>query len=151
MKANRLFIACVSTLALTACGGSTELTATMNSAAERPAPTTASNATGTVTVTVDGNKLEVSGNFSGLTGNHAGVHIHGPAADDNSTAPIFCNLGAPTGTSGNLTAGEGTGSCADKVLTDAEVKDFEDGKMYVNIHTTANGQGEIRGNLKKKE
>jgi hypothetical protein len=150
MKANRLFIACVSTLALAACGGSIELTAALSGAAEKPTAVQ-SSATGTSTVTVDGDKLTVSGTFSGLSGNATAAHIHGPAADDNSTAGVFCNLGAPTATSGNLTAGEGAGSCADKVLTDAEAKDFEDGKMYVNIHTAANAAGEIRGNLKKKE
>lgn len=148
MKANRLFIACVAALSLTACGGATDYTASMSSTAEKPAVTVASTGTGTATISVS-DKLEVSGTFTGLTANASAAHIHGPAGSDG-IGPVFCTLTVPSATSGNIEAGTGAGSCADKQLTEDEQKQFEDGKMYVNIHTSNNPNGEIRGDLAKK-
>jgi hypothetical protein len=149
MNANRLFIACVATLALVACGGGTELTATLSGAAERP-NAVSTNGTGTATVTVDGKRLEVKGSFQGLSSNATGAHIHGPA-DQNSTADVICTLTIPAATSGNITAGEGAGSCGAIELTDAQVQAFKDGRTYINIHTASNAAGEIRGQLLPKD
>jgi hypothetical protein len=148
MKANRLFIAGVAALSLAACGGGTDYTATMSSGAEKPAVTTASTGTGSITVTVD-SKLTVSGTFTGLTANASAAHIHGPAGADG-TGPVFCTLTVPSGTSGSIEAGSGAGSCGDIQLTDAQKQYFTDGKMYANIHTSNNPNGEIRGDLAKK-
>ena len=35
----------------------------------------------------------------------------------------------------------------DATLTDAQMKDLQDGKWYFNIHTAAHPDGEIRGQL----
>jgi len=150
MKANRLFIACVSTLALAACGGGTELTTSLSGAAEKPTAVTTS-ASGSATVKIDGSKLEVSGNFTGLSGNAIGAHIHGPAGADG-TGPVFCHLKVQAATSGEI-AGDGSADpkCSDKRLTDTDITNFESGKMYVNIHTNMNPNGEIRGDLTKKD
>ncbi|WP_224368369.1 CHRD domain-containing protein [Hyalangium versicolor] len=152
MKANRLFIACVAALSLAACGGGTEYSATLSGGAEKPNPI-ATSATGTVKVTV-GDKIEVEGNFSGLTANASKAHIHGPAGADG-IGVVYCDLNVPSGTSGEIKAGEGAGSCADKEPTEDEKKYFEDGKMYVNIHSkkdaVTDANGEIRGDLKKKD
>jgi CHRD domain len=117
MKANRLFIACVAALSLAACGGGTELNATLSGAAEKPTAVQTS-ATGSSKVTIDGGKLTVEGTFTGLSGNATAAHIHGPA-DENSVAGVFCNLSVQAATSGTITAGSGENSCASKTLTDA--------------------------------
>jgi hypothetical protein len=148
MKANRLFIACAASLSLAACGGGTELGAVLSGAAEKPTAVT-TQASGDSTVTIDGKAIKVTGSFKDLSGNATAAHIHGPA-DANSTAGVFCNLTAQAATSGTLGEGTGAGSCGAVELTDAQIKDFEDGKMYVNIHTGANAGGEIRGQLTKK-
>jgi hypothetical protein len=148
MKANRLFIACVAALSLAACGGGTELAAVLSGAAEVPAVTT-TTASGSATVTVDGKKLKVEGNFTGLSGNATAAHIHGPA-DTTGTAPPLCTLAAPAATNGSIGAGSGAGSCDALELTDAQIAEFEAGRTYVNIHTGANPNGEIRGQLIKK-
>ncbi|HVG57201.1 MAG TPA: CHRD domain-containing protein [Hyalangium sp.] len=148
MKANRLFIACVASLSLAACGGGTELTAVLSGAAEKPTAVT-TNASGNADVTVDGTSIKATGSFKDLSGNATAAHIHGPA-DANSTAGVFCNLNVPAAPSGTINEGTGAGSCGAMTLTDAQIKDFEDGKMYVNIHTGANPNGEIRGQLNKK-
>ncbi len=149
MKANRLFIACVATLALTACGGATELNTTLSGAAEKPNAVTTSGS-GTAKVTIDGDKLEVSGSFKDLSSNASAAHIHGPVGADG-TGPVFCDLNVPVGTSGSIGAGSGGNACSGKTLSDANVTDFEGGKMYINIHTANFGAGEIRGDLKKAD
>ena len=150
MKANRLFIAGGAALSLAACGGGTELNTTLSGAAERPAVTT--NASGSAKVTIDGNKLSVEGTYTGLSGNATDAHIHGPSTED-ATGPVFCNLSFQANPSGTLggspTGAAAANACSAKELTDAQIKDFEDGKMYVNVHTAANPPGEIRGQLKK--
>jgi hypothetical protein len=149
MKANRLFIACVATVALVACGGGTELTATLTGAAEKPTAVT-TNASGSAKVTIDGSKLSVSGSFTGLSSNATGAHIHGPVKADG-TGDVFCNLKVPSGTSGPIEDTADANACGDKELTEAQIADFEGGKMYVNIHSANFGGGEIRGDLSKKD
>lgn len=149
MKANRLFIACVSALSLVACGGGTDLTAVLSGAAEKPTAVTTTGS-GNADVTVDGKKLKVSGSFKDLSENATAAHIHGPA-DANSTGVVFCTLTVPTAPSGSITTTDAAEQCGSKELTDAEVSDFEAGKYYVNIHTNRNMAGEIRGQLIKKE
>jgi hypothetical protein len=150
MKANRLFIACVATVALAACGGGTELSATLSGAAEKPAVTT--SASGSVKVTIDGDKLSVSGSFKDLSANTTGAHIHGPI-NDQGIGGVFCHLNVPTGRSGNISAnGPLDPKCSEVELTDAQIADFEAGKMYVNIHSENHrDNGEIRGDLKKAD
>jgi hypothetical protein len=148
MKANRLFIACVATVALAACGGGTELTATLTGGAEKPAAVS-TNATGDAAVTIDGESLSVSGSFKGLSSNASGAHIHGPIGADG-TGAVFCHLKVPAGVEGAITADGATDPCSGKKLTAAQIADFEGGKMYVNIHTSTYANGEIRGDLAKK-
>jgi hypothetical protein len=146
MKANRLFIACVAALSLAACGGATDYKTTLTGGSEKPAAVS-TTATGEATVSVS-DKIEVSGSFKDLTSNASAAHIHGPA-DASGVGGVFCTLTVPSATSGSIEAGTGAGSCADMTLTEEQQKFFEDGKMYVNIHTSTNAGGEIRGDLKK--
>jgi hypothetical protein len=149
MKANRLFIACVATVSLAACGGSTELVATLTGAAEKP-NAVSTTATGASKVTIDGESLSVSGSFTGLSANAIGAHIHGPIGADG-TGPVFCHLKVPAGVEGTISGDGATDPCSGKTLTEAQIADFEGGKMYVNIHTSTYANGEIRGDLAKSE
>jgi uncharacterized surface protein with fasciclin (FAS1) repeats len=93
-----------------------------------------SSGTGTVTATLEGKKLTVTGSFSGLAQIANNSHVHG--ADKK---PIF-NLIYPSATSGNLS---GSGD-----LTDAQIADLDAGKLYANVHSAqAGGAGEIEGFL----
>lgn len=148
MKANRLFLACVAALSLVACGGGTEYAVVLSGAAQKPTAVQ-TNASGSASVTVDGKEVEVDGTFKDLSGNATAAHIHGPA-DENSNGPVICNLVVPASPSGKISAGEAAGTCGAIELTDAQIKAFEDGKMYINIHTGAYPDGEIRGQLRKK-
>lgn len=85
-----------------------------------------------------------SGNgFTDLSGNVTGIHIHGPAGF-NQNAGVKFNLGGLAGFNPDAVNGGLTGTVA---LTDAEELELISGQYYLNVHTTANTQGEIRGNF----
>lgn len=119
---------------LVACGGPT-FTATLSGANEVPPVTT--SATGTVTATLDGTALSLSGSFSGLSGNPTAAHIH--SGDAGSNGPVIVALNVDGGTLG-LT----------HTLTAEQVTALTEGRVYVNVHTAANAGGEIRGQLNKQ-
>jgi hypothetical protein len=103
------------------------------------APPTQSKATGQATFTYDTATKQLTWNitYTGLSGPATGAHIHGPA-DPGKNAGVaipFPSAASPI-----------KGS---KALTDAQAKDLIAGKYYVNIHTAANKDGEIRGNITK--
>jgi len=110
--------------------------ATMTGKSEVP-PTT-STGSGDVLATLDTGKktLTYTMTYMGLTGPATAAHFHGPAAAGANAGvaiPIGTNPASPT--SGSVT------------LTDAQMKDLEAGKWYVNVHTAANKGGEIRGQM----
>lgn len=75
--------------------------------------------------------------YSGLSGPVTAAHFHGPAlADENAEAvvPITGNL--------TLSPIERT-----TTLTEAQMEELQAGKWYVNLHTAANPEGEIRGQV----
>jgi hypothetical protein len=97
--------------------------------------------TGTTTGTYDAttNSLQYNVTWTGLTGTATVGHFHGPAlAGANAGVVIPFNL------INNGSAGSATGTIK---LTDAQEADLIAGKWYSNIHTAANGGGEIRGQV----
>ena len=85
-----------------------------------------------------------SGNgFNDLTGNVTVMHIHGPA-NINQNAGALINLHTLAGFNGSGT----NGSLNDSVtLTAGQESNLLAELLYINVHTSANGGGEIRGNL----
>lgn len=82
--------------------------------------------------------VTVNGTFSGMTSNATLAHIHGPAPV-GVNAGIVVTLTETGGTSGNV-FGSGT-------LSAGNVTNLLNGLMYVNIHTTNNTGGEVRGQI----
>jgi hypothetical protein len=140
----------------------TVFVATLSGGAE--APPNASPGTGTATLTLlDDNNYRLEVSYSGLTTPVTAAHIHGPtAAPGTGTAgvmtPVPTYPGFPTTTSGaydqsfNLlsaasynpafvTNNGGTAATARLAFLGA----VNDGKAYLNIHTSQFGGGEIRG------
>jgi len=80
-------------------------------------------------------------------------HIHVGAAGVNG--PIVVNFTVPAGGISNDYALSGTFGCTDVVVRAPQginsCEDFEQaimlGNTYVNVHSTVNGGGEIRGQL----
>jgi hypothetical protein len=122
-------------------------TATL-SAANEPSVTN-STGTGTVTFIDRGSEIDWTMQFNGLA-NVFASHIHGPC-DACTTAPVIINLFLPNGNTGAahevIVEGEITNNSNAAVSLDSLRTLFNNGKSYVNIHTTANQGGEIRGNV----
>lgn len=84
--------------------------------------------------------------FTDLSSASNNSHIHGPTASNNGagftqTAGVLFNLTR----SSNLATG---GTIIQTVtLTEPQETDLKNGKYYINIHTTNNGGGELRGFL----
>lgn len=131
-----------SLLVFGACGmvqmapSSTSMTARLSGASEVPAVST--DATGRVEVSLAaGTKLLTwKITYSGLSGPATGAHFHGPAMVGENAA-VVVPIGAP------LTSPI-TGSAT---LTPSQAVDLSAGKWYVNLHTAAKPNGEIRGQV----
>ncbi len=102
---------------------------------ETPSPVV-TTATGTGSFTLNGAKmLSFSISFTGLSSTESAAHIHCCAAVGAGASPLFTlPLGSPKiGVLGPLTA--------------QQEADLNMGRMYVNIHTSMHGGGEIRGQM----
>ena len=108
---------------------------------EVPTPTLGgATPSGSATVTLDDvtGAVSISGSYTGLTSNTSGSHLHGLAAP-GATAGVLIGFGNSGGTSGTF-SGSGT-------LEAMEIEGMKNGLTYLNIHTTNNGSGEIRGQV----
>jgi len=101
-------------------------------------PPTTSKGTGNVTATYDttSKKLSWKGSVSELSGNATAAHFHGPAEPGKNAAVMVPAPGVTTG------AFEGTAT-----LTDDQAKALTTGQTYFNVHTAANPNGEVRGQV----
>jgi|SRR5215831_10266100 len=129
----------VTNVAVTCAAQGTETvvrSAALNFAQETPTPPAPSTGTGVGGVIVNPTTKAISGGItvSGLTGNPSAAHIHRGdgsiaiglvLASDNATAVL------PVGAT----------------LTDADYAELLAGTLYFNVHTTANPNGEIRGQI----
>jgi len=140
----RLFAALCMTVLLGACGGgggggsSTPKiikTFTLNGAQENPAVTTA--ATGSGVLVIDSESGDVSGtmNTFGISG--VAAHVHTGAVGVNGAILVEFTQASP----GTWAVASGA-----KLTTD-QVAALGAGTLYVNVHTTANPGGEIRGQV----
>jgi hypothetical protein len=168
MTKRALFLTLVAGAAVAACESSTEILGSVSyggsltGAKEKPTATT-STATGTAHLIArsDGT-LSYTVSWSGLTGVPTGAHIHGPADTANVALVLVDFAALPAGSTnsaiGLAATGVATGTLDvrfDAVITatvsgDSLVKLLNAGKLYVNVHTVANPDGEIRAQLIKQ-
>jgi hypothetical protein len=91
-----------------------------------------------------------SGNgFTDLTSAATAGHIHGPTTSGGTAsftqdAGVLITLDTLPGWNSSRTNGGLTGTVT---LTATQATDLLAGKYYINVHTSTNGGGEIRGNL----
>lgn len=113
-------------------------TATLSGASEVPPVT--SQATGTVTVTIDGNQLSYKIEVKNLD-NPTMAHIHdaGPGRDGPPIVPLWKGDKA-IGFTGVLAQGKVT-------VKPSDIAAIRSGKTYVNVHTRNHPSGELRGQL----
>ena len=100
-------------------------------------PPTTSKGAGSIEATYDSatKTLSWAGAYSDLTGPAIAAHFHGPAAL-GTNAPVMVPVDAAT----SPFKGSAT-------ITAEQAQALVDGMMYVNIHTSANKPGEIRGQM----
>lgn len=141
MKRSNLIAAAVAAFALgvtsPAFAEMLKFSATLDGAQQNPPVTTEGKGTADIAYDTDTKTLTWTVKYSGLSGDAAAGHFHGPAAkgENAGVAIPFENAASPI-----------KGSV---VLTDAQAADLLAGKYYVNIHTAANKGGEIRGQVEK--
>lgn len=122
-----------------------QLSGNLAASNEVPAVTVASSATGTVTGTYVPSTRVVNYvvTYSGLTGPITGAHFHFGDAKHRTAAPTLpfpSGMGAPASGSFSGTATM-TAQQADSLLA---------GRIYANLHTDKNPNGEIRANMTAK-
>ncbi len=105
-----------------------------------------STGTGTATVILDDvtGKGTITLTFSGLSTPVTGSHIHCCAAQ-GANAPVIVPFDAFLTLSADKLSGSITNYAF--TLTSAQVAAMKSGQTYVNVHTSANPGGEIRGQL----
>lgn len=111
------------------------MTAPLTGASEVPAVATSGSGTAEATLTT-GNVLTWKVSYAGLSGPVMGAHFHGPSISGQNAGVVVPMTGSLTSPiSGSVT------------LTEGQSTDLLAGKWYVNLHTAANPNGEIRGQL----
>ncbi len=133
-------------------GGATTFSATLNGGSEVP-PTTSTGtgtATYTITDTPNGKTVSYTITYSGLSGPPTASHIHiGASTVAGGVVVPFtlpAGLAASGSFSGTFNQDNIKPSTTPPVATMADLLgQIGAGNTYTNIHTTANGGGEIRG------
>jgi hypothetical protein len=136
-------VAGVATAALAGCGmmsksNTVAFSGAMNAASEVPPNMTRGSGMAEAWLNKDTNVLKYKITYDGLSGPATAAHFHGPAAAGANATPVvpFANPASPI---------EGTAT-----LTAAQAADLMSGKWYANVHTAANPDGEIRGQMLPK-
>ena len=84
--------------------------------------------------------------FTDLTGDATAMHIHEAANNDFSTnGGVFAGLNGLSGFEASLSSGGFDGFV--DITDSGDIASLMSGNMYLNVHTAANGGGELRGNL----
>jgi hypothetical protein len=126
----------VTALAFGARASSTSVNAKLNAMQEVPAQVVKdTKAKGKFTGTLVGSKLTWKLTFSGLTGPATAAHIHLGAMGKAGNVAIPLCAPCKTGVHGKTT------------LSAALKKALKHHKLYVNVHTAKNPNGETRGQL----
>ena len=126
--------------------------ANLNGASEvPPVPTATATAVANFTATTTGNTttivytVTVSGNLSGPV---TAAHIHGPASSTGTALPIVTLIVSnQTGTSGVLVSGSFTVTGHATINMAQLLTLMDTNQTYINLHTAANPNGEIRGTI----
>jgi len=112
--------------------------ADLTGASEVPPVSTAGKGNLTAAYDTASKRLSWKGTVSGLTGDATAAHFHGPAEPGKNAGVLVPAPGVKSG------AFEGAAT-----LTDDQAKALMAGQTYFNIHTAANPQGEVRGQVTK--
>ena len=113
----------------------TKFMAMLSGAEEAPPVETGGTGSGNITWNSETKELSWSIDFAGLSGPATAAHFHGPADPGANAGPVITTDDLESPSEGKAT------------LTDEQAADLAGGKWYVNVHTEANPNGEIRGQV----
>ena len=128
-------LAAVTLAAAPAFAEETKFMAMLSGAEEVPPVETGGTGSANVTWNSETKELSWSIDFAGLSGPAAAAHFHGPADPGANAGPVITIDDLESPSEGKAT------------LTDEQAADLAAGKWYVNVHTEANPNGEIRGQV----
>ncbi len=132
-----LALAALAFAAAPASAETVSLKADLTAASTVPPNDSKGTGTGDVSYDTASKTLTWTVTFSGLSGDATAAHFHGPA-DAGANAGVAVPIKG--------TASPMAGSAA---ITDAQAAELLAGKWYINVHTAANKNGEIRGQVLK--
>ena len=139
-------IGAVSIQATTVYAQEQKFTASLSGSQEVP-PNTAT-AKGWAWFKPTGDTVSYKVNATGISGVSM-AHIHNAKAGENGDPVAMLQIkeaNGPVIAEGNITSADLMGSLAGKSISDLVAK-MQSGETYVNVHTGANPNGEIRGQL----
>jgi hypothetical protein len=112
--------------------------AELSGAQEVPPVETEASGTADITYDTESKELSWTVEHSGLSGDVTASHFHGPAAEGENAPPVV-----PIEVS-DLSEGSAT-------LEEAQEADLMAERWYLNLHTAAHPDGEIRGQVTKAD
>jgi hypothetical protein len=115
-----------------------KLAATLDGAQQSPMVETDGKGTAQLTFDTESRELDWTVEYSGMSGPPVAGHFHGPAEKGKNAGvavPLEGELASPI--KGSAT------------LTEAQAADLLAGRYYLNLHTAAHKDGEIRGQVEK--
>ena len=115
------------------------LTARLSGAQEVPAVATSAQGVAAITVNTTRDTIFIQAAFSGLSGPITGVHFH--------DAPAGMNASVSVNLISMLRGNRVSGFLAGAQVTPLRIARLLRGLVYLNVHTAANGGGEIRGQV----
>ena len=115
------------------------LNATAEGSQEVPAVTTPASGTLTGTYNKDTKELSYTLTWNNLKDSATLAHFHGPAPTGQNAGILITIFNTRKANSGTIS---GTTTLADTTLAH-----FQNGKIYVNVHSKVHGGGEIRGQV----
>lgn len=122
--------------------------AELNSANEVGNNQNNSTATGTATFTDLGGSIEYTLDVQGMSSPTAAhIHIGGPTVNGGVLVPLFSTTSPPATFSGRLASGTIIQSTIIGISMDSLRVLMRTNGAYVNVHTSANPGGEIRGQI----
>jgi hypothetical protein len=121
--------------------------ASLNGASEVPAVTTGATGTATFSLDEEEDVIQFTLNVTNIS-NVTAAHIHSGAAGVNGDIVAFLFSGPQTGTvNGQLSAGTIRSQDVQGISFSQLSTLMRTGQAYVNVHTTQNPAGEIRGQI----
>ena len=114
-----------------------EMTMNIELTGAQEVPPVETSATGEIEVMFDTDtrKLSWELDYSGLSGDPTGAHFHGPADPGENAPPVVALEEFADGSEGSAE------------LTEEQAEMLTEGKMYFNLHTEQNPDGELRGQV----